>query len=92
MATLPLLRGAHQTQLILAHRRVGQTCIRNHPHVAIPSLSKVVELYEMVAAAAGAFVGAKVCAIALNTHHLNEAEAQLAIAQIQAETRLVCAD
>lgn len=90
-ATLPLLRGAQPTHLILVHR-AGQSCIRNHPHVSIPSLSKVVELYEMVAAAAGAFVGAKVCAIALNTHHLNEADALLAIEQIQAETGLLCTD
>ncbi len=90
-ATLPLLRGAQPTHLILAHR-AGQTCIRNHPHVAIPSFAKVVELYEMVAAAAGAFVGAKVCAIALNTHHLNEADALLAIAEVQAETGLLCTD
>ena len=90
-ATLPLLRGAQPTHLILVHR-AGQTCIRNHPHVAIPSLSKVVELYEMVAAAAGAFVGAKVSAIALNTYHLNEADALLAIAEVQAETGLLCTD
>jgi uncharacterized NAD-dependent epimerase/dehydratase family protein len=90
-ATLPLLRGAQPTHLILVHR-AGQICIRNHPHVAIPSLSKVVKLYEMVAAAAGAFRGAKVCAIALNTHHLNEAQALLAIAGIQVETGLLCTD
>jgi uncharacterized NAD-dependent epimerase/dehydratase family protein len=90
-ATLPLLRGAQPTHLILAHR-AGQTCIRNHPHVSIPSLSKVVELYEMVAAAAGTFRGGKVSAIALNTHHLNEVEAQLAIEQIQAEIGLPCTD
>jgi uncharacterized NAD-dependent epimerase/dehydratase family protein len=90
-ATLPLLRGAQPTHLILAHR-AGQTHIRNHPHVSIPSLLKVVELYEMVAAAAGAFVGAKVSAIALNTHHLTHAEALLAIAGIHAETRLPCTD
>ncbi|WP_293349499.1 MULTISPECIES: DUF1611 domain-containing protein [unclassified Microcoleus] len=90
-ATLPLLRGAQPTDLILAHR-AGQTHIRNHPHVSIPSLLKVIKLYEMVAAAAGAFVGAKVSAIALNTHHLNEAEAQLAIAEVQGETGLLCTD
>ena len=90
-ATLPLLRGAQPTHLILAHR-AGQNCIRNHPHVAIPSLSKVVKLYEIVAAAAGAFRGGKVSAIALNTHHLNEAQALLAIAGIQIETGLPCTD
>jgi uncharacterized NAD-dependent epimerase/dehydratase family protein len=52
----------------------------------------VVELYEMLAAAAGAFSGGKVSAIALNTHHLNEAEALLAIAEVQAETGLPCTD
>jgi uncharacterized NAD-dependent epimerase/dehydratase family protein len=90
-ATLPLLRGAQPTHLILAHR-AGQINIRNHPHVSIPNLSKVVELYEMVAAAAGAFSGGKVSAIALNTHHLNEADALLAIAEVQAETGLPCTD
>lgn len=41
-------------------------------------------------AAAGTFVGAKVIANALNTHHLNEADALLVIAKIQAETGLSC--
>ncbi|HLO47992.1 MAG TPA: DUF1611 domain-containing protein [Kamptonema sp.] len=90
-ATLPLLRGSQPTHLVLAHR-AGQAHIRNHPRVPIPLLSKVVELYEMVAAAAGAFVGAKVAAIALNTHHLDEASALQAIAEIQAETGLPCTD
>ena len=90
-ATLPLLRGSQPTHLVLAHR-AGQTHIRHHPHVLIGPLSKVVELYERVSEAAGAFVGAKVSAIALNTHHLEEAAAQLAIAEIQAETGLPCTD
>lgn len=90
-ATLPLLRGSQPSHLVLAHR-AGQTHIRHHPRVLIGSLSKVVELYERVSEAAGAFVGAKVSAIALNTHHLEETAAQLAIAEIQAETGLPCTD
>ncbi|MDF0553251.1 DUF1611 domain-containing protein [Kamptonema sp. UHCC 0994] len=90
-ATLPLLRGSQPTHLVLVHR-AGQTHIRYHPRVPIGPLSKVVELYEMVSKAAGAFVGAKVSAIALNTHHLEETAAQLAIAEIQAETGLPCTD
>ncbi|WP_449417335.1 DUF1611 domain-containing protein [Phormidium nigroviride] len=90
-ATLPLLRGSQPTHLVLAHR-AGQTHIRHHPRILIGSLSKVVELYEMVSKAAGAFVGAKVSAIALNTHHLEETAAQLAIAEIQSETGLPCTD
>ncbi len=91
MATLPLLRGAHPTYLILAYRIAGKTNICNHPHVAIPSLSKVVELYEMLAAA-GALVSAKVGTNSLNTHHLTHAEVLLAIEPIQAKTRLLCTD
>ncbi|MCS6949119.1 MAG: DUF1611 domain-containing protein [bacterium] len=90
-ATLPLLRGAQPTHLILVHR-AGQTHIRSYPHVPIPPLREVVRLYEMVACAAGAFAPAPVVGVALNTAHLSEAEAQAAIAQVEAETCLPCTD
>lgn len=90
-ATLPLIRGTQATHLILVHR-VGQTHIRNHPQVLIPPLPEVIRLYEAVACAAGAFASVRVAAIALNTAHLNVAEAQAAIEQTQAETKLPCTD
>jgi uncharacterized NAD-dependent epimerase/dehydratase family protein len=90
-ATLPLLRGTQPTHLILVHR-AGQTQIQNCPHVTIPPLPNVIELYESVATAAGAFAPAKVVGIALNTHQLNEADAKQAIEQTQQETGLPCTD
>ena len=90
-ATLPLIRGSQATHLILVHR-AGQTHIRNCPDVPIPPLSRVVELYEQVAVAAGAFAPVKVSAIALNTHHLDESAAKEIIAQTTAETKLPCTD
>jgi uncharacterized NAD-dependent epimerase/dehydratase family protein len=90
-ATLPLIRGSQPTHLILVHR-AGQTHIRNHPHVSIPPLPEVIQLYETVATAAGAFEQVKVVAIALNTGQLNDKEAQLAIAQTSAQTQLPCTD
>jgi uncharacterized NAD-dependent epimerase/dehydratase family protein len=90
-ATLPLIRGSQPTQLILVHR-AGQTHIRTCPDVPIPPLPEVIQLYETVARAGGAFATVKVVAIALNTGHLNATEAQEAIAQIQAETQLPCTD
>ena len=90
-ATLPLIRGSQATHLILVHRP-GQTHIRNHPQVEIPPLPEVIQLYETVARAGGAFADVKVAAIALNTFHLNVSEAQQAIEQIQAETKLPCTD
>ena len=90
-ATLPLIRGSQATHLILVHR-AGQTHIRNCPDVPIPPLSKVVELYEQVAVAAGAFAPAKVVAIALNTHHFDDSAAKQIIAQTTAETKLPCTD
>ncbi|MGE5657796.1 MAG: DUF1611 domain-containing protein [Actinomycetota bacterium] len=90
-ATLPLVRGSQPTHLILAHR-AGQTTIRNHPHIPIPPLPKVIELYESIASAAGSFVNSKVAAVALNTHHLDEATAREAITQIHSETGLPCTD
>ena len=90
-ATLPLIRGSQATHLILVHRP-GQTHIRNHPQVEIPPLPDVIQLYETVAKAGGAFADVKVAAIALNTFHLNVSEAQQAIEQVQAETGLPCTD
>ena len=90
-ATLPLLRGTQPTHLVLVHR-AGQTHIYNAPQVAIPPLLKVIEVYETVAAAGGAFAAAKVAAIALNTHSLNASEAKAAIEQVQQETGRPCTD
>lgn len=90
-ATLPLLRGSQPTHLILVHR-ANQTHIHNFSHVEIPPLPKVIQTYETVAAAGGAFAPAKVAAIALNTFHLSEVEAQMAIETAQLETGIPCTD
>jgi uncharacterized NAD-dependent epimerase/dehydratase family protein len=90
-ATLPLLRGCQPNYLILAHK-AGQTHIKNHPHVPIAPLPQVIQLYEQVASAMGAFEPAKVIGISLNTYGLEERSATEAIAKIQAETGLPCTD
>ncbi|PSN18663.1 DUF1611 domain-containing protein [filamentous cyanobacterium CCP5] len=90
-ATLPLLRGSQPTHLILVHR-AGQTHIRNFPQVKIPSLQFVVDFYQTVAAAGGAFREPKVVGIALNTGHLSQTEADAAIAAAKDETQLPCTD
>lgn len=90
-ATLPLIRGSQPTHLILVHR-AGQTHIQSFNHVPIPPLSKAIQVYETVAAAGGSFAETKVAAIALNTFHLSEDEAQQAIEQAQLETGLPCTD
>lgn len=91
-ATLPLLRGSQPTHLVLVHR-AGQTHVRNHPHVPIPPLPQVIQLYEIVAAAAGAFARTRVAAVALNTGHIKDDEIALgAINQIRRETGLPCTD
>ena len=90
-ATLPLMRGSQPTHLILVHR-AGQTQIQSFPHITIPPLPQVIELYETVATAGGAFAPAKITAIALNTAHLDETSAQQAIMQITDQTGLPCTD
>ncbi len=90
-ATLPLMRGSQPTHLILVHR-AGQQQIHRVPQVPIPPLPQVIQLYETVATAGGAFAPAPVVAIALNTGHLDVTAARQAIAQTQAETGLPCTD
>lgn len=90
-ATLPLLRGAMPTHLILVHC-AGQTSVARTPWVPIPPLPDVIRLYETVASAAGALPAAKVVGIALNTAHLGESEAGAAIERAARETGLPVTD
>lgn len=90
-ATLPLLRGAQPTHLVLVHRW-GQTHIKNCPTVPIPPLPEVIRVYEALAGAAGAFAPVKVVAIALNTFGFSHSEAVAAIAATTATTGLPCTD
>ena len=90
-ATLPLIRGSQPTHLVLVHR-ANQSYIHNVPDVPIPPLSKAIQVYETVASAGGSFKPAQVVGIALNTFHLNEEDAQLAIERAQLETGLPCTD
>ena len=90
-ATLPLLRGSQPTHLILVHR-AGQTRIQNFPDVPIPPLGEVIKLYESIAKSGGAFTGANIIGISLNTGHLDEDEALEAIRATQLETSLPCTD
>jgi uncharacterized NAD-dependent epimerase/dehydratase family protein len=90
-ATLPLLRGSQPTHLILVHR-AGQTAIRNFPDVPIPPLKAVIALYESIAEAGGSFIPGKVAAIALNTYHLDQEEAQQAVERVSQDTDLPCVD
>lgn len=90
-ATLPLIRGSQPTGLILVHR-AGQENIRDLPHVSIPPLPEVVQLYEAVASAGGAFGRVKVKAIALNTFHLDLETAKAAITATENLTGLPCTD
>jgi uncharacterized NAD-dependent epimerase/dehydratase family protein len=90
-ATLPLLRGSQPTHLILVHR-AGQTHIKGMDYVPIPPLPKVIELYEQVAAAAGAFAPAPVVGIALNTFGWEEEAALEQIRRVEAETGRPCTD
>jgi uncharacterized NAD-dependent epimerase/dehydratase family protein len=90
-ATLPLIRGTQPTGLLLVHR-AGQTHVRNHDYVPIPPLLEVIQLYEAVASAGGAFAEVRVKAIVLNTGHLELEAAQKAIAQVHQDIGLPCTD
>lgn len=93
-ATLPLLRGAQPTHLLLVHR-AGQTSIRNVPEIPIPPLPELIASLEALAALGRPLPATeppKVAAIALNTAHLSAAEARQAIARIQEQTGLPCDD
>lgn len=90
-ATLPLIRGAQPTHLILVHK-ANLSHLQHFSDFAIPPLSEVVKLYESVATAGGTFAPVKVVGIALNTFGLSEEDAVGAIASTSQETGLPCTD
>lgn len=90
-ATLPLMRGAQPTHLIMVHR-AGQTRIRNHPSIKIPPLKEAITVCETVAAAGGAFTPAKVVGIALNTYELDTEIAKREIEKTSQAIQLPCTD
>ncbi|MGB5709364.1 MAG: NAD-dependent epimerase/dehydratase family protein, partial [Waterburya sp.] len=90
-ATLPLIRGSQPTALVLVHR-AGATHIRDFANISIPPLTEVIQLYETVASAFGAFGQVKVKAIALNTLGMDTAEAKAIIKSTAELTGLPCSD
>jgi len=90
-ATLPLLRGSQPTALILVHQ-VRRKHIQNCPHIPIPPLPAVIELYEALARSAGAFAAVPVVGVALNTHGYSDPEAQEYIETTATATGLPCTD
>jgi uncharacterized NAD-dependent epimerase/dehydratase family protein len=93
-ATLPLIRGTQPTHLLLVHRG-GQSRIRNAPQIPIPPLPTVISVVEGLAALARPADGRpapKVIAIALNTAHLSEENADQAMAEARDQTGLPCHD
>ncbi len=90
-ATLPLIRGSQPTALVLVHR-AGATHIRDFANISIPPLTEVIQLYETVASAFGAFGQVKVKAVALNTLGMDAPEAEAVIKSTAELTGLPCSD
>jgi len=90
-STLPLLRGACPTHLVLCCR-AGQKHLARLENVAIPPLVPYIRLYEDLAETCGTFVRPATAGIAVNTAHLGGHEARAAIAAIAEETGLPTTD
>jgi uncharacterized NAD-dependent epimerase/dehydratase family protein len=86
--TLGLYHGCMPHLLVLCHK-AGEVHIEELPEHPIPPLPRLVELYEAVALPARP---ATVAAVALNTVHLDEETARMALAAAEAATGLVADD
>ena len=82
-STMPLLRGAMPTDLILC-MKVGQTHLRRLPEVEIPPLPTLMRLYEDLACAGGTFPSAQVRGLCANTSELDEEAARRELADLTA--------
>ena len=73
-ATLPLMRGACPTHMILCHR-ADKTTLRHTESIKIPPLKEFIALNESLASVLGTYGKPKVMGVALNTVKLTEKEA-----------------
>ena len=92
-ATLPLLRGAQPTALLLVHR-ARQSTIERLPAIPLPPLSELVALTEGLARLAqpAGTVPPRVCGVALNTARLDATTARSAVEALSDELSLPCTD
>ena len=90
-ATLPLLRGSCPSHLILCHR-AGMETLDRLPNIKVPPLRELIDLYESLASACGAFPRPTTVGIALKTNHLSDEEAKREIGNIEDETGLPVTD
>ena len=74
-ATLPLMRGACPTHMILCHR-ADKTTLRYPEFIKIPPLQEFIALNESLASVVGTFGKPKVMGVALNTVKLTKKKAQ----------------
>ena len=86
--TLGLIHGAAPHAFVLCHMPTS-TEVEGYPGHPLLSLPELVELHERIALPARP---ARVCAIALNTSGLDDAEARHAVASAESETGLVADD
>ena len=86
--TLGLIHGSAPHAFVLCHR-AGATEIEGYPGHPLPSLPELVELHERIALP---LRPVRVACLALNTAHLDEAEAQAAIDAAAEETGLPASD
>ena len=90
-STLPLLRGACPTHLVLCHR-AGMKSLDTTPDIKLPPLRDLIKLYEDLAAGLGAFPRPRTIAVAVNTAGLDKAEAQRALGDIEQDSGIPATD
>lgn len=90
-ATLPLMRGACPTHMILCHIARNQT-LRSVENIRIPDLKKFISLNEQLASVIGTYPESKVVGIALNTNLMSEKSARKFIKKVEKDTGLPSTD
>ena len=86
--TLGLIHGSAPNAYVLCHV-AGQELVDDNPKFAMPTLRELIDLHERLSLLARP---ATVRAIALNTRHLDDDEAQAAVAAAEGETGLPADD
>ncbi len=90
-STIPLMRGACPTHLVMCHK-AGKDYLHSGQRFPVPPVADLCTLYEDVAAMHGLYPRPKTIAIAIDTSELDESQARQFIDATQQETCIYTTD
>ena len=86
-----MIRGSAPTHFVLCHD-ASLTSLKDFKHISMPSLTRLIDLYEQIAAGCGLYARPKTVGICINTSSLSPVAAKEYLQKVSDETGQIVVD